>query len=146
MHKLRSSVHRRPCLSVWIRVTRPCGHTTLWRLLLDRPCYVSSRTTAATCFTERTVIDGSRLWDLDGARRNAEAIATEVVRLQGPPRRATVIRASRKLPGIIQKRERLGNVWLLREKNGWSVRVWRRTVTSSWLATWHGCERFNSFE
>lgn len=36
--------------------------------------------------------------DLDGARRNAAAIAREGVRSQGPPRRATVIRASRTLP------------------------------------------------
>lgn len=40
---------------------------------------------------------------LDGARRNAAAIAKEEVRSQGPPRRATVIRASRTLPETFPK-------------------------------------------
>lgn len=43
--------------------------------------------------------------DLDGARRNAAAIAREGVRSQGPPRRATVIRASRTLPETFSKKK-----------------------------------------
>lgn len=54
---------------------------------------------AAAFFRGRTTVAR----DLDGARRNAAAIAKEEVRSQGPPRRATVIRASRTLPETFSK-------------------------------------------
>ena len=76
-------------------------HSSRLRLLLDRPdsAILSDDGGDATCLTQRTsVTSGSRLGNLDGARRNAAATATEVVRSQGPPRRATVIPASRTSP------------------------------------------------
>lgn len=53
---------------------------------------------------------GSDSSDLDGARLYAAAIAIEEARLQGPPRRATVIRASRMSPGTEANEKWLASV------------------------------------